>query len=485
MLYYGLKKLTDINWQDVSGSNTISDSEWARFRRYACRVRKFHYQHTEGSETLFRRRIFHSILGRLVLSRSHLFPYLQELTWFQLSTARAAYTPFISPSLRRITLHVQPSAPDLSSAPINIPTYFHYPLDIYLQGVLQPGYDVDYSNILQQLDHWSPQIKELRLEGIGSPFVLGVPPPPQKTTRFRHMRMLYLGTVSSPPSVVLARCTGMPNLELLSLAFSNSRATVLPPAMSSPVIGSGLQGGSTDSTPTLDALVSLHASGAPSQIEQLLAAITSSSFHSATLSVSVPEGDSDGWTRICALLSSRFASSLHTLRAECTRTDTYVTSQPRSFANMVMPLLLLPALRRCMFTVRDTCGVALDAGDVAAIAAAWKDLEALELAFFDGGRGTRPTITCLEALARGCPALRKLRIPVNMDVSDLVSAAQPQYMSTIDSLSSERRLKELWLDEVYYASMESKAVIKFLQRSFPNVDLRPMVNAGVLHSHSD
>lgn len=382
--------------------------------------------------------------------------------------------PFASPTLRRISLFVQASPTEGPSTPDEV--WPHEPHGALLDGANSNGTHMGPSS---PPAHWFQHVEELSIEGSDF-FALACRNPYQTFTR---LRILHLGAVSSPISAVLALCARMPRLESLSLVFRDSVDASAPPSS----VNDG------DSTPTLHSLGVLRLSGASSQIEQVLAALDSPALHTATLSVAVHAGDTDGWTRVCALLAARCAPSLRSLRAELRQASARVvpTAAPRPFADAVRPLLALHVLRHCTLALRDPAGVAMDDADVAAMGEAWPALEALDVVLPEHGRGTRPSITSAAVLTRACPALKTLRMPFSADLSNLPCPRPSGDGENVESLMRARLLEDmrrigdglrnLWVYGACFSRAESSPVIAFLRGCFPNVDLRPMVNAGVLH----
>lgn len=304
----------------------------------------------------------------------------------------------------------------------------------------------------------------------------------EKPVVFAHLRALHLGALSSSPSLILIQCAEIPRLESLSLAFRDSVGAGAPSAhgsgLAAPIPEEHKRDGAAPLT--LSALRTLRASGGAWQIEQVLAAISSPLLHTASLAVIVPDGDADGWTRVSALLTARFAASLHTLRAEVTRLSARASGQSYALAQAVQQLLPLRELRRCTLLVRDSAGVAMDGADVAAIAGSWRALEALDISFPRDARGARPLIASLVALARGCPGLTTLRIPVSADVSSLPPCV-PDTRDALESRDAATPGRRLWLDGVCFTREESQRVVSFLKRWFPVPDLRSMVDAGIVY----
>ncbi|TBU45314.1 hypothetical protein BD309DRAFT_730197 [Dichomitus squalens] len=227
--------------------------------------------------------------------------------------------------------------------------------------------------------------------------------------------------------------------------------------------------------PTLSVLEVLRVAGAPVEIGDILHAVDSPMLHTVSLSVTVPGHDTDGWTRCASVLSVRFSTSLRTLHIECVRSGIVVPDRARPFAQYIKPLLTVRQLRECAITIEDPAGVALTNEDLDTMACSWSSLAILEVAF-RGGRTTvpRPPITSLPAFAYRCPGLTTLRLPISQDLTSLRS-------EMARTSCSQGELRDLWVAGVSFSRKETELVTKFLLRIFPNIDLLPMVNAGVLH----
>ncbi|EJF56689.1 hypothetical protein DICSQDRAFT_174640 [Dichomitus squalens LYAD-421 SS1] len=227
--------------------------------------------------------------------------------------------------------------------------------------------------------------------------------------------------------------------------------------------------------PTLSVLEVLRVAGAPVEIGDILHAVDSPMLHTVSLSVTVPDHDTDGWTRCASVLSVRFSTSLRTLHIECVRSGIGVPDRARPFAQYIKPLLTVRQLRECAITIEDPAGVALTNEDLDTMACSWSSLAILEVAF-RGGRTTvpRPPITSLPAFAYRCPGLTTLRLPISQDLTSLRS-------EMARTSCSQGELRDLWVAGVSFSRKETELVTKFLLRIFPNIDLLPMVNAGVLH----
>ena len=409
----------------------ISDRDWSRFMRSARRVRKLHYHCREGPTERLRHRTFAALLQRAAHAGVPLLPRLEELSWLQSSEDIAHYRHFISPSLRRVTIYVQPS--------------------------LQPEHQ-HANELLQLLNEQSPDVEELSLEGVQLAALL------RPLRAFKRLRSLRLGPVNIPVSVVLSYCAMMPGLSSLSVDLTHSPAYL---------------GGFSDDS-SLEALQVLRVSGPPSPIEELINAVRSSSLCSAHLSILVPEHDRDGGARCVATLASRFATSLDRVLVEYRRSaDRLSPPAPRAFSHYAQPLLSLRGLRKCTIVVEDTLPVLMSDADVHAMAEAWPRLVALEVTLRSSA--ALPSIVALSAFARGCPQLESLRIPIAQDVSALDSDSAGARGETEDP-GPRHGLRRLWLSGVGFTKRDSYGVMKYLVRTFPVVDLLPMVSAGVLRS---
>ena len=351
--------------------------------------------------------------------------------------------------MRRVTLYVQATSPSPWTDPLA-------PVRHEALG--------GYAGLFGILDACSPCVEELSLEGIDfqtSAYLAS-------SVIFKHLRVLHLGSVSTSTSVILLHCSKMPRLASLSVVLRRS-------ADSDDLGARSQRGDERHGMPTLSALEVLRVAGAPLEIEDILHAVDSPTLHTAALSVTVPDHDTDGWARCASVLSARFSRSLRTLRAECLRSGTVVPSHARPFAQYLKPLLPLQQLSDCVITVEDPAGVALTNEDVETIVSAWPSLSSLEVAFRGGRTGAaRPTLTSLLPFAYRCPRLKTLRLPLSQDLTSL----GPELVMTSCARGT---LRELWIAGVSFSRKETELVASFLSRFFPDIDLVPMINAGILH----
>ncbi|KAH9903500.1 hypothetical protein C8Q73DRAFT_55655 [Cubamyces lactineus] len=415
------QKLAD----SIDSSAVISDRDWSRFMRYARRVRKLHYHCREGPSERLRHRTFAALLRRAAHAGVSLLPRLEELSWLQSSQDIAHYRHFISPSLRRISVYVQPS--------------------------LQP--ELQHANeLLHLLNVQSPDVEELALEGVQLAASL------EPLRAFQRLHSLHLGSVVVPVSVILSYCATMPNLSTLSMDLTQSPAHLgVPPQVHDSSLG---------------ALQVLRVAGPPSPIEEFINAVQSPSLRSAHLSILVPEHDRDGGARCVATLAARFATSLDTLRVEYKRpADRLAPPAPRAFSHYAQPLLSLRGLRKCTIAVEDALPVLMTDADVHAMADAWPRLVALEVTLRSSA--ALPSIVALSAFARGCPRLESLNVPIAQDVSDLDSDSAGARGGSEDACR-QHGLRSLWLSGVGFTKRDSYRVMQYLVRTFPAVNLLPM-----------
>ncbi|KAI0327506.1 hypothetical protein GY45DRAFT_1327509 [Cubamyces sp. BRFM 1775] len=409
----------------------ISDRDWSRFMRYARRVRKLHYHCREGPSERLRHRTFAALLRRAAHAGVPLLPRLEELSWLQSSQDVAHYQHFISPSLRHITVYVQPS--------------------------LQPEHR-HANELLQLLNVQSPNVEELSLEGVQLATSL------QPLRAFKRLRGLRLGSVNVPVSTILSYCAMMPRLSSLSVDLTQSPTH--------------LGGFSSDSS--LEALEVLHVAGPPSPIEELINAVRSPSLRSAHLSILIPEHDRDGGARCVATLSARFATSIDTVFVEYKRSaDRLAPHAPRAFSHYAQPLLSLRGLRKCTLVVEDALPVCMADADVHAMAEAWPGLVSLEVTL--GTSAALPSIVALGAFARCCPELESLYIPIAQDVSVLEDDSV-RARDVMEEVGDRHGLRSLLLSGVGFTQRDSHRVMRYLLHTFPTVNLLPMLSAGVLRS---
>ncbi len=425
----------------------IEDEEWARFLRYSERVRKLHYHYAEGPGERLGERAFSALVEHVSRSGTTILPNLQEIFWLQFSHV-AQCLPFLSGSLRRVTLYVQ------ATSPTPLP-------DVPAQIV--PGAMEGYASLFGVLAACSPCLEELSLEGVDFRTSWHLSSP----TIFKHLRALHLGSISTPASVVVSYCSRMPRLVSLSVVFRRSSGGESVPAISQ-------RGDQCQDPSRLSALEVLRVAGAPLDIEDILRAVDSPALHTAALSVAIPDDDTDGWTRCATLLSTRFSRSLRTVRAECTRSGMVIPSQARPFSDYAQALLSLGRLCDCTITIEDPAGVALTNEDIDAMAISWVSLSSLEVTLRGGRTGLpRPTFPSLITFARRCPGLVTLRFPLGQDLTSLPS--------DFDRMPrSHRGLREVWLSGVSFSRRETEVLMRFLLHLFPKVDLVPLINAGVL-----
>ncbi|KAI0752630.1 hypothetical protein C8Q80DRAFT_466783 [Daedaleopsis nitida] len=429
----------------------IGDDEWARFKLYARRVRKLQHHYLESPSERLGAHAFAALVHHASLSGTTILPNLQELSWLQFSHLEQCL-PFLTLSLRRVTVYVQagssPARDDLPAASIH-------------ERSASASRE-----LLRVLDVQSPFVEELKFEGVELPETLG------SNVAFQHLRALHLGSVSTPPSVILSYCGKMPRLASLALVFRGSLSGPRPWTRGAHVAASLAD-------TRLPAIECLQVAGVPSDIEDILDAVDSVAFHTVALSISVPEFDTDGWTRCASLLSARFARSLRVVRAECKRAGTLVPTQPRSFDAYVRPLLPLRDLSKCTLMLEDPAGIAMADADVESMAMSWPSLASLDVALRGGSSVTPlPSISSLEAFARHCAFLTTLRLPLSQDISCIDSWSTRA--SNSHCACSANSLRHLWIAGLRFNRMESEHVVEFLRRLFPLADLGPMVGAGML-----
>ena len=433
---------------------TIDEHEWSRLIIYARRVRKFVHCYATIPEERFGKHTFAALLHHAEMHGTSLFPRLEELSWLQFSHI-AQCLPFLSPSLRRITVYVQAAYP--ARADLQVP---------FAAGRVVSG---GYEQILHTLGMLSPCLEELTLEGIDLPNTL------TPSVEFSHLRTWHLGSVSTPISMILFLCSKMPRLASLSLVLRSSHLV-------------GPRAHDTDRSHSviapLSSLEVLRVAGAPCDVEHILDAIDSPFFHSITMSVLLPKYDADGWTRCSSLLSAQFARSLRTVRAECKRSATVVPAHPRSFEEYVRPLLSLRHIMDCSLSVEDPAALTMTNTDLKDMATSWPYLSTLEIRLRGGVPAiTLPAITSLSVFAKSCPELQTLHLPLMQDIPARELHGFPAYARELPFGSSESsRLRNLWMDGVRFSGEESARVASLLRSYFPDVDLRPMIFAGILTS---
>ncbi|KAI8989193.1 hypothetical protein BD414DRAFT_329184 [Trametes punicea] len=431
----------------VLAGPVIDDACWSRFTHYARRVRKLHYHCREGLSERFYQRTFAALANYAMRMGVHLLPRLEEITWLQSSQDVEQYLHFLSPSLRRITIYAQAGTPE---SPIR-----------------DPGSESrEDTGLLDLLRRRSPAVEELSLEGVE---LSGTVKP---CLTFGRLRSLYLGSVTAPVSAILSYCATMPNLSSLSVDLTHS-------PVSFATFGKGRHMLHAHES-ALSSLQVLRVAGTPAPIEELILAVQSPSLRSISLSVTVPEHDRDGGARCVGLLTSRFAASLDTVRVEYRRpTERLPPPAPRSFTHYAQPLFVLRGLRKCNITVEDSMSISMTDSAVRAMAEAWPSLVSLEVKLPACSAVDLPSIVALQAFARCCPDLVSVRLPISQDVSAL-DAGEPGAVSK--PCSGQHGLRTLWLSGVYFTQQDSRRVMHYLTRTFPRVDLVPMLASGVLRS---
>ncbi|KAI0719801.1 hypothetical protein C8T65DRAFT_802342 [Cerioporus squamosus] len=263
----------------------------------------------------------------------------------------------------------------------------------------------------------------------------------------------------------------MPRLTSLSLVLRNAYPIVRR--------GSRSLDGSHPELPALSSLEVLRVAGAPCDVEDILDAVDSPSFHFIALSLTLPEHDTDGWTCCSFVLSARFPRSLRTVHAECKRSGAIVSS--RSFKEYVRPLLPLHHIVDCSLAIEDSAGIAMTDADLQDIATSWPSLSRLEVRFRGAPAVTLPSISSLPVFPKFCPELKALHLPLAQNTRFLESVEPPAYAADVHPRShSSGRLRSLCIVGVRFSGRESARVASFLRRYFPEVDLWPMVSAGVL-----
>ncbi|KAM5545996.1 hypothetical protein V8D89_000122 [Ganoderma adspersum] len=427
----------------------IGDDEWARFLRYSGRVRKLHYHYAEGPGGRLGERAFSALVQHASQSGATVLPNLQEIFWLQFTHVTQCL-PFLCRFLKRVTLYVQTASPTpLPDAPAQI----------------IPGLMEGYGCLFGVLETCSPCLEELSLEGID----FQTSWPLSSPTIFKHLRALHLGSISTPTSVIVSYCSRMPRLASLSVVFRRSSGWEGEPARSQ-------RGDQCQDPPRLSALEVVRIAGAPFDIEDILHAVNSPMLHTAVLSVVIPDNDTDGWTRCATLLSARFSQSLRTVRAECTRSETVVPSRARPFSLYVQPLLPLRRLQDCTITIEDLAGVALTDSDVESMATSWTSLSTLDVSLRGGTSGiARPTFSSLLTFAHRCPGLLTLRLPFSQYLTSLY--LDDDWVM----LHSRGDLRELWISGVSFSRRDTDVLTRFLRHLFPEVNLVPLINAGVFH----
>ncbi|PIL28939.1 hypothetical protein GSI_08986 [Ganoderma sinense ZZ0214-1] len=429
----------------------IEDEEWARFLRYSERVRKLHYHYAEGPGERLGERPFSALVQHASRSGTTVLPNLQEVFWLQFSHV-AQCLPFLSRSLRRVTLYVQAASPT--------------PPPGVLVAHIVPSPMEGYGGLFGVLEACSPCLEELSLEGID----FRTSWPLSSPTIFKHLRALHLGSISTPPSVIVSYCSRMPRLVSLSVVFRRSSGW----SKSEP--WRSQHGDQCQDPPQLSALEVVRIAGAPFDIEDILHAVNSPLLHTAALSVAISDRDTDGWTRCATLLSARFSRSLRTVRAECMRSGMVVPSHARSFSQYVQPLLPLRRLQDCTITIEDPAGVALTDEDVVTMASSWTSLSTLEVSLNGGTSGLpRPTFSSLLVFVHRCPGLVTLRLPFGQHLASLSSDDD---WSTVRSRAD---LRELWISGASFSRRDTDILTRFLRHLFPKVNLVPLINVGVLH----
>ncbi|KAI0356991.1 hypothetical protein OH77DRAFT_187499 [Trametes cingulata] len=437
----------------------IAEEDWTRFARYARRVRKLHYQCTEGPSERVRQRTFAALVRGAARLGSPLLPRLEELSWLQFSQDVAQYLHFLSPSLRRVTVYVQVGHRTGPTLPPPTPPGPPLQSD---RGARHAG------GLLRVLDEMSPDVEELSLEGMELPTPTSLEP----LSAFKRLRSLHLGSVAAPVSVILSYCAAMPNLSSLSVDLTRCNTNL---HLASHKVR-------PQDEPTLHALEVLRVVGTPSCIEELLCAVDSPRLRSVSISLSIPEHDRTGGTRGLGLLGSRFSASLQTVRVHYKRTSARAAAaHARPFAQYAQPLLPLRNTRECSLTIEDVAPIRMTDADVQTMAEAWPALTTLEILLRSsagaGAPTALPSITALGAFARVCPHLTSLRIPMSQDVSAL-EAVETTRSSAPDGRA--HGLRTLWLSAAWFTREESRRVMRHLEQTFPDVDLVPMLSAGVL-----
>ncbi|CDO75098.1 hypothetical protein BN946_scf185010.g23 [Trametes cinnabarina] len=436
------EQLVDDRASDASAID--DDASWLRFAFYARRVKRLHHHCREGPSERLHQQTFAALVRHATRLGTPLLPRLEELSWLQFSRESTECLRFLSPSLRHVTIYcnAQPS-----QQPVDTPG----PSETFAQrgGVL-----------LSLLNARSPDLEELSLEGIE------LPGPLQPLPTFNRLCSLKLGTLTASVSAILSYCSVMPTLTSLSVDLSRSD----PAYFGAPDIGA----------PTLQALQDIKVAGSPAAVEELLQGIQSPALRSASLSLTIPEHDRDGGARCTGLLGLRFANSLESVRLEYRRSPerAHPHSQ-RAFAHCVRPLFAVRGLRRCTVTIEDASSTSMPDADVEAMAEAWPKMTALEV--FLRSPAELPSITALAAFSRHCPDLESLRLPIAQDVPALDAVHGGHGRNGMES-AAKHPLRDLWLSGVCFTLQDSRAVIRYLTRLFPDVNLLPMLGAGILRA---
>lgn len=151
--------------------------------------------------------------------------------------------------------------------------------------------------------------------------------------------------------------------------------------------------------------------------------------------------------------------------------DTHIHADDEAFAfTSIQPLLKIRQMVR--FEVAANAPFSLSDTDVAALARAWPDLEALEVRLYhDTLQGSAllpercPTLRSLVALARHCPRFGALRIPFRAHIDGMSSDDWPK------PGQAQQVLKQLAIDGGEVLCGESHAVGVALEDMFPRAML--------------
>ncbi|KAI0672389.1 hypothetical protein C8Q78DRAFT_746303 [Trametes maxima] len=191
------------------------------------------------------------------------------------------------------------------------------------------------------------------------------------------------------PSVILSYRSAMPNLSSLSTDLTISH----PP---SDLYTSHVGQARGKDGPSLNALGTLCVAGLPSSIEELLngTGISSPTLHTASLTIFAHEYDKDGGRRCVALLSARFAASLHAVPVQYTRTTDRTPTDGRPFAQYARPLFPLRGLREDGYCGRTNDAAIGGNGDAAVCYCRYRYAT----------RGRRRTVRSTECHGRLCAA---------------------------------------------------------------------------------
>ncbi|KAI0079364.1 hypothetical protein K474DRAFT_1659175 [Panus rudis PR-1116 ss-1] len=309
------------------------------------------------------------------------------------------------------------------------------------------------SRLLEQIP--STSLRTLNVRGFLTPALnLAI----ARHTFLRELTFLS-GFYISPE--LLGAITAMPYLKKL-----RCHATVMESAQLEPFL--------PRTQPTFPSLTSIHFVGKPSVIHTLVDLLPAGQLESVTLEAyRPPRADASFWRSIIETLSAKASDTLTQLDIYHTIEQDDIDVGPLLALDSSFTLDILRPLSRCIhlhqFTLGSNTPYAITNKDLDSLVAGWPDISILRLdtsLFANHIRPSKMTVASLDMLARRCPKLRVLSIPLD------ISAHAP---ATADDKSDPRApTVQRTLNSLYVKySQEARHVSPFIDmaiRIFPGME---------------